>query len=643
MAWQYTPHALGLFFTSALSGAILSYIWLHRRGAGARALGVTMLAVVLWCVAYALELGSTDYDSAIFWAKAQYPSIVTIPTAVLVFALQHTGRVPRLEAWHLIALCVLPLLTLALALTNEAHGMIWSEMGLDVTGAFPTLHYEHGTFFYVYWVYSYLLLIAGSALIFSLLLRPGRLYNWQGAVVLLGLAAPWLANGAYVLELGPVQGLDLTPIAFSVTGLAFTVGLLRFRFLDVFPVARDAVIENLSEGVIVLDQQDRVVDLNPATRPVLNRPVSGSIGLPAREAIAVWSSLLGDLEETGAARREVELRAHGEDRCYEVTLSPLRDRRSRVLGRLLSLHDVTDRKEAEKELRESEERYRRLVELSPNAIVVHARGRVAYINAAGVRMMGAQYKKDLLGEPVLGFVHPDYRKLVADRMSRTEELQEEDPVEEKFVRFDGEVIDVEVSAMSVPYAGEHATQLVIRDITRHKALETQLAHRASHDPLTGLPNRQLLRDRLEHTLSQEERRSGSLGIIYLDLDGFKQVNDTLGHDYGDQLLVALADRLRHCVRPGDTMARLGGDEFTVLLKDLREIADATQVADRILEALREPFVLGHQERFVTASIGIALNGRNNSTPEGLLRDADTAMYRAKTGGDIGYEVFPSPA
>lgn len=179
-----------------------------------------------------------------------------------------------------------------------------------------------------------------------------------------------------------------------------------------------------------------------------------------------------------------------------------------------------------------------------------------------------------------------------------------------------------------------------RDITERKQTEAKLLHNALHDALTGLPNRALLIDRLERALSHAKRREDHLlAVLFLDLDRFKVINDSLGHKFGDQLLIAIAGRLATCMRPTDTTARLGGDEFIILLEELKDISDAILVVERIQTQLRLPFILGEQEVFITASIGIALSATGYHRPEDLLRDADIAMYRAKALGKARYEIF----
>jgi diguanylate cyclase (GGDEF)-like protein len=177
-----------------------------------------------------------------------------------------------------------------------------------------------------------------------------------------------------------------------------------------------------------------------------------------------------------------------------------------------------------------------------------------------------------------------------------------------------------------------------REITERKALEEQLEHQALHDPLTDLPNRTMFTDRLRQALARTKRHQQSLAVMFMDLDNFKVINDSLGHEKGDTLLVAVSERLRLCLRPEDTLARFGGDEFTVLLEDVESPDEAVRVAERITDELRGSFVLEGKELFISVSIGIVVGDASTKDPESLLRDSDIAMYRAKDEA-IGYKVF----
>jgi diguanylate cyclase (GGDEF)-like protein len=207
------------------------------------------------------------------------------------------------------------------------------------------------------------------------------------------------------------------------------------------------------------------------------------------------------------------------------------------------------------------------------------------------------------------------------------------------VHRDGREFPIEASFISLVEGGHTQVRAFIRDITDRVAYEQQLADKALSDVLTGLPNRALFMDRLQGAISRLERRSGCAAVLFIDIDRFKVVNDSLGHGIGDELLVALGSRLRDQLRPGDTVARLGGDEFVVLCEALDDPEQAAELAGRILSSLDAPLPLGGRRHHVDVSIGIATVDRSDARPEEVLRNADTAMYRAKEQGGRRSEMF----
>lgn len=296
--------------------------------------------------------------------------------------------------------------------------------------------------------------------------------------------------------------------------------------------------------------------------------------------------------------------------------------------------------QSEHRLKESEQRYRLLAELSPEAIIVQTDVGIVYANPAAASLFGARSVETLLGRTVADFVHPDQRENFRARARHLRENQQSDLKAEKFVRLDNQVRDVEVVMASVIYGGEPATQILTRDITERRRAEEQLLHDAFHDSLTKLPNRTLFLDHLKLAVNHCRRRKGYLfAVLFIDLDRFKVINDSLGHMVGDEFLITVARRLETCLRDGDTIARLGGDEFTILLDGIKDYGDAQRVAERVQEVLGEPFHLAGRELFITASVGIKYSGEGDEQPEDLLRDADTAMYCAKTLGKAQYQVF----
>jgi diguanylate cyclase (GGDEF)-like protein/PAS domain S-box-containing protein len=290
----------------------------------------------------------------------------------------------------------------------------------------------------------------------------------------------------------------------------------------------------------------------------------------------------------------------------------------------------------EQVLGESSRRYRSLVENTSDILtLMDADGTVHYESAALERVMGYR-PEDQLGTNAFDWIHPDDMEralsIFADVLS-TPGLHP--PIEFRAPHKDGSWRYLEHTVNNL-LDDPDVKGIVItsRDITEQKELEEQLRHQAFHDALTGLPNRALFMDRLGHALARVERSTESVAVLFLDLDNFKLVNDSLGHEAGNQLLAGVAERLKACFRPEDTVARLGGDEFAALLEDVADRGDATRAALRMAEVLRPPFVLGEREVFARPSIGIAVHASGEVRAEDLVQSADRAMYRAKNSGEV---------
>jgi diguanylate cyclase (GGDEF)-like protein/PAS domain S-box-containing protein len=301
---------------------------------------------------------------------------------------------------------------------------------------------------------------------------------------------------------------------------------------------------------------------------------------------------------------------------------------------------IREREQIFVEARESEERYRKLVELSPDGISVHSAGRFEFINPAGAEILGASSGEELLGREVLDFVHPDYHQVFEERLRFLEESSLELPwAEEKFLQFDSSVVDVEVTVLPFASDGRPAFQTVFRDITERKASERRLERMANYDTLTGLPNRSFFFDRLNQLMLQAKRDQSMFALLFIDLDRFKEANDTLGHYFGDLLLKEVALRLISCMRESDTVARMGGDEFVVILSKITAKAEAAAMAQSLVDTIGRPFLLQGNECLLSASIGISLYPDDGENKELQLVKADTAMYRSKKMGRNNYQFY----
>ena len=294
--------------------------------------------------------------------------------------------------------------------------------------------------------------------------------------------------------------------------------------------------------------------------------------------------------------------------------------------------EVAERERTAAALSESEERYRQLVESSPDMVLVHHAGRIVFVNSPGAQLMGLDSPSEALGMSVEGLWETAgsgmTREELVDCVMRGELPR---PVAARLNQVGGTQVDIEVSVGKLIYEGKGAVQCVVRDITERVNAQETIRHMAYYDPLTELPNRALFRDRLRHALAQAHRRDEIVAIVFVDLDDFKAINDTLGHVVGDGVLREVGRRLSTLVREEDTVARQGGDEFTIIAR-VTQREDALVLADRVFDSLRPGVEVGGYELHVSAAIGIATYPDDGQTEVDLMRSADVAMYSAKEWG-----------
>jgi PAS domain S-box-containing protein len=331
------------------------FAWRHRHAPGATPFAALMSAITLWSLAYTLELSSLSLRAKILWSNVNFLAIVTVPVAWLVLALQYTGRGQWLTRRKLILLMIIPLLITITIWTNNLHHLFRSTPTLDTSGAYPMLDPAYGGAFWAHTVYSYLLLLIGTILLILAFVHSPRLYRRQETFMLIGALAPWIINVVFILGWSPFGQLDLTPFAFTLTGLSMGLGLFRFQLLDTMPVAPDTIIKSMSDGVIVLDAEDQIVELNPVAEGILTCTAAEVVGQPAQQVLSRWPDLVERYRGLPETHTEIAVGEGVVRRYFDLRISPLRDWRRHLIGRLIVLRDVTRRKEMEEELHRAKE------------------------------------------------------------------------------------------------------------------------------------------------------------------------------------------------------------------------------------------------------------------------------------------------
>ena len=513
---------------SAIITLIASIAAWRRSAPGSLALSLLLLAMAIWSGGYATRWLDISIESKILWFRVMYVGVAAIPTLFLIFALGFSRNESWLTHRNLVLLSIQPVSFLVLQWTNPYHHLLYQSLNIIPDTGSGVMEITRGPLYLIHVLYSYSIIGVGVLFLSQGALRSGPLYRYQYRLILLASLLPWVGNAIKELNFSSYSHLDLAPLMFGMSGIIFALGVLRSHFMDLVPVARSHLIETMQDGVLVLDAQNRIVDINPAMEKFIKYRVSSYLGKNAYEVLQPWmekTDLFLDETET-RSELTVPLEPH---RYLDVRVTPLYDRNQFLSGRLMVFREITEQKQVEKRLR-----------------------------------------------------------LVNDKLQ-------------------GQLIEIGL-------------------------LQSKLREQAIRDPLTSLFNRRYLEETLERELSRATREIYPVCIIMIDIDHFKKINDTHGHEAGDLVLKAIADALSEHSRRGDFACRHGGEEFVVVMPNihLETAYERAEHLRQILTLLSVPY--GHYNLSVTISMGIACYPENGGTREAILRAADQAMYAAKEAG-----------
>lgn len=333
---------------AALCLGIMAYAWSQHHPRPAAPLAWCALAIAGWLIFNTAELLDPTPAGTLLWAKLTYLFIALASVAWLAFALAYTGWDQWLAPGRFWIFCIVPVVFSLLTLTNDYHHLIWQRYSLvPVSGLLAMWVDEYGPLFWLGVASNYSLVVMGAVLIGRVFLASHAIYRQQALWVMVGASLPLIANLLYVFRIIPGYRQDFSPIVWALGGLAFAIAILRHRLLDLMPVARQVLVDNMDDGVLVLDGQDRIVDLNPAARRILAIQADDVLGCPPGQMWSAWHEVSARMHSDPDTPFEIAQEQDGTLRTYDVKVSPLPSRQRPPLGHLIVLHDVTRRKEAE--------------------------------------------------------------------------------------------------------------------------------------------------------------------------------------------------------------------------------------------------------------------------------------------------------
>lgn len=507
---------------------------------------------------------------------------------------------------------------------------------------------DGGPWFWLNVAFSYGLIAVGFVIILRKFVTAIGIYRSQAGIILAGALLPWIGNLIALLDVSPLPDLDLTPILFTATGILFAQGLFGYRMLDLIPVSRDTLIETMDEGILVLDMQGRIVDINPAAMAYANRGVESPIGRPVWEVYSAWGRFIRKYSAVFEAHDGIILNGNP-PRHLDVRIKPLHDLLGRINGRLVTWRDVTEQKLTEQQLR----KFFLAVEHSPASIVItDAEGVIEYVNSQFIELTGYT-ATDAIGNTM---------RILKSGETPNETYEDLWATIKSGREWQGELLNRKKSGEFYwehthisPVLDEHGVVThfvaVKEDVTKRKRddaevraaktrleinyaeiqrLHAQLREEAIRDSLTRLFNRRYMEETLERELSRAEREKHPLSLVMIDVDEFKYINDHFGHRAGDTVLQTLGTLLLENTRVSDVACRYGGDEMLVVMPTA-SLADALQRAHELRSAFSVlGFTFGEVAHSTTLSLGVASFPEHGRSPNELLNAADRALYVAKT-------------
>ncbi|BBB47174.1 hypothetical protein Pelsub_P0401 [Pelolinea submarina] len=502
-------------------------LWKRRFDRGGFELFFLFVALTEWTFCNGMEAAAVTLRLKIIWSQWAYIGTQTAPVFIFLFALKYSRKTKDISIGKAALLFIVPMIIFLLAATNNQHHLVWSSYSLGQIGT-NSIIYNHGPAFWVGIVYIFTLVAISTTLLFLSSVKSQKVYRIQNVILILASITPWLISVLYITRLNPFPGLDISSLGFFFTGVLILIGIRQANLLDYSPIAHELLFENINDGVLVFNENKKVIDMNPGAERLIGMNFAQVIAQESTTLIKCWNLYDDHFSRTENSRFEI-VSPFNNRTWLNISISPLKNKKGIFLGWVAIMEDITLRKETEKEL-------------------------------------------------------------------------------------------------------QRINQRLASQLDENRQLEKQLREQANRDAMTGVYNRACLKESLASEILYAEQQNQPLSIVMIDVDHFKNINDTYGHKAGDDVLIALGKLLLSQTRDSDFVSRFGGDEFVLFLPGMNCDA-AFQRAESWRKTCKKLKIPDLSESInVNISIGIAVYPDNARTMDALLSEADRALYQAKQSG-----------
>jgi diguanylate cyclase (GGDEF)-like protein len=655
-------------------------LWSRRSSSSAIPLAFLSISVSIWSISYVFELVVAGYAASSFWLKIEYLGIVSVPVFWLLFCLRYTNILKPSNRNFFIFFSIIPLITLGLVFTNNAHHLIWQKISLTTIYGIDVLVVDYGIWFWVHTIYAYLINLVGLYFLIQSYFKTPKNFRQQLRFILLAGIIPITANFLYISDHNPIPLIDLTPLSFSLSGILIIYVVYFHKFLDIIPIARETTIENMRDGIVVVDLRDRIVDINPAAEKIIQSSFSEVIGQQASQVLddlADWISLS---KEQKTPIKVLNIGDGPDKQLFVLNLFPLSDAQGEMVGHTIVFHNNTESNKLNKDLKNQADRLAVLYEIGKAItstldidtlleLIYKQLSRVIPSDAYFVALyLPKEHKLDIrilfdqdqrfppeivnandgLSSWIVEHRAPllihDLRKEL-DKLPVRPIMVGEKQLSRSWLgvpmQTENELIGLLAVASYKPNMFNKTDQLLLEQIAQQAVLSIlnarsyqEVTRQAKLDSLTGVSNHKHLIERLHEEAESALTTLTPLSMIMLDIDHFKQYNDTYGHVVGDEVLRLTVQAISSNIKKTDTVGRWGGEEFGIILPNATT-TQSNMIANRIRRTLSELPLFNVEGKTIpkpTISQGIANMPEHTTDADELVIIADRALYRAKDKG-----------